>query len=179
MKKVLKIIGVILLLVIALVLIAGIFLPKNYHMEKDITINAPREKVWVNVSSLQNMQKWNPFIEADPNIQVSYEGQDGTVGCMYKWKGNKDVGSGTQTITKLEQPGKVETHLHFFEPFEGEADAFINLAEEGSGTKATWGFDTKYAYPMNVMPVLMNMDKMMGNSYNAGLAKLKKLCESD
>lgn len=179
MKKVLKIIGILLLLIIILVLVAGLFLPNKYHLEREITINAPREKVWSNVSTLQALHKWSPWIEADPNIKVTYEGQDGTVGAVYKWEGNSDVGQGSQTITKTQQPNTLNTHLHFIKPFEGEADAFINLSDAGTATKVSWGFDTEYGYPMNVMPVVMNMDKMMGDTYSKGLAKLKVLCESN
>lgn len=178
MKKFLKIVGFIILLVIVFVLVAGLFVPKKYNLEKEITINAPREKVWPQVSSLANTHKWNPWSEQDPNIQVSFEGQDGTVGSVYKWQ-SKEVGSGNQTITKLEQPGRVESHIHFIKPFEGEADVFIDLKEEGSGTKVTWGFTTQYKYPMNVMLLFVNMDKVMGEAYGKGLANLKRISESN
>lgn len=179
MKKFLIILGLIILALILFVLIAGLFVAKTYHFEKDITINAPKEKVWSFVNTLHGMEKWSPFIAADPNLQVTYEGQDGTVGAAYKWKGNKDVGSGEQTISKVEAPSRIETHLHFIEPFEGQAEAFINLADAGTGTKTTWGFDTKYKYPMNVMMLFMNMDEMMGKSYTDGLNKLKALSEAN
>ncbi len=177
MKRVLKIIGVILLVIILFVLIAGIFVPKTFHLEKEITINAPRDTVWSYVSSLQGQVKWSPWPEKDPNIQASFEGQEGAVGSVYRWKGNKDVGSGNQTITKIEKPGGVETHLNFIEPFSGHADTFINLMEAGTGTKVTWVFDTRYPYPMNVMLLFINMDKLIGKDYNAGLDKLKRLSE--
>jgi uncharacterized protein YndB with AHSA1/START domain len=177
MKKLLKVIGVIVLLVVAFVLIAGLFAKKEYHFEKDIIINAPREKVWDHVNTLRTIDQWNPFKEKDPNIQTTYTGEDGAIGSSYAWKGNKDVGEGTQTITKIDKPGNVTTHLHFIKPFDGQAEAFINLADAGNGTKVTWGFDTKYPYPMNTMMLFMNMDDMMGKEYSAGLAKLKALCE--
>lgn len=179
MKKILKIIGVIILLAVAFVLIAGVFVPKTYHLEKDITINAPRDKVWGHVNSLQQLEKWSPWGEKDLAMKVTHEGQEGAVGSVYKWDGNKNVGEGSQTLTKLQQPDKVETHLHFIKPMEGEADAFIHLAEAGNGTKVTWGFDTKYSYPMNKMQLFVDMDEMMGKEYNAGLNKLKQICESN
>ena len=179
MKKVLKVTGVIILVLIAFVLVAGIFVPKTYHLEKDITINASKDKVWSHVNSLQQLEKWSPWSEKDPAMRVTHEGQEGAVGSVYKWDGNKDVGEGTQTMTKVQPSDKVETHLHFIEPFEGEADAFINLADGGNGTKVTWGFDTRYYYPMNVMQLFVDMDKVMGREYNAGLSKLKQICESN
>ena len=179
MKKFFKIIGIILLLAIIFVLVAGLFVSKTYHFETAITINAPKEKVWDHVNTLNRFQQWNPFLEKDPNCKVSYEGQEGAIGSVYSWKGNKEVGSGSQTLTKLEAPNRVETHLHFIEPFSGEADAYVNLADEGSGTKVTWGFDTKYPYPMNVMQLFVIMDDMMGKDFNHGLAKLKTISEAN
>ncbi|MFT4016210.1 MAG: SRPBCC family protein [Agriterribacter sp.] len=180
MKKVLKVIGVILLLVIAFILIAGLFISKSYHYEKTITINAPKDKVWSLVNNFHGQDKWSPWKDGDPNIQISYEGQDGTEGAMYKWKGNKEVGSGEQTLTKLEPMSRVNSHVHFIEPFDGEAETFITLDDAGNNsTKVTWGFDTKYTYPMNTMLLFMNMDKMMGDQYTKGLNRLKNLAEAD
>jgi len=180
MKKALKIIGILLLLFIVFVLIAGLFMSTSYHFQKEIVINAPKEKVWNLVNNFHGHDKWSPWKDGDPDIQVSYEGQDGTEGAVYKWKGNKEVGSGEQTITKLEPMSRVNTHIHFIEPFAGEADAFIMLDDAGnSNTKVTWGFDTHYAYPKNTMLLFVNMDKMMGEQYNKGLNRLKNIAESN
>ena len=178
MKKALKIIGSIVLLLVAFVLIAGLFVAKDYHFETSIAINAPKEKVWQYAGSLHGMEKWSPFIESDPDIQVSFEGQDSAVGAIYTWKGNKEVGSGSQTISKIDPLNRMDTHLHFIEPFEGEADAYLKLSGEGNATNVAWGFNTRYKYPMNVMLLFINMDKMMGESFNKGLAKLKQLSEA-
>jgi hypothetical protein len=178
MKKFFKIVGIVILVLIVVVLVAGLIAPKKYHLEREISINAPREKIWPQVSSLPNTHKWNPWSEQDPNIKVSFEGQEGAVGSVYKWE-SKEVGTGNQTITKLDQPGRVESRIHFIKPFEGEADVFIDLQETGNATKVTWGFNTEYAYPMNAMLLVMNMDKMMGDAYDKGLANLKRISESN
>jgi len=178
MKKVLKIIGILILLVIAFVLIAGIFIKKDYHLEKDIVINAPREKVWAHVNTLRQFSTWNPFVEKDPNVKTSYEGVEGTVGSKYSWDGNSDVGKGTQTITAIDSASSVKSHLHFIKPMEGEAEAYLNLSDAGNGaTKVTWGFDSRYKYPMNVMTLFMG--GMMGDMFNKGLGKLKTLSEAN
>lgn len=180
MKKILIAIGILLLVFIAFVLIAGLFISKSYHFQRDITVNAPKEKVWSLVNNFHDQDKWSPWKDADPNIQVSYEGQDGSEGAMYKWKGNKEVGSGEQTMTKIEPMSKVNTHLHFIEPFDGEADAFILLDDAANNnTKVTWGFDSKYSYPMNTIQLFMNMDKMMDAQYTKGLTRLKTLAEAN
>lgn len=110
-------------------------------------------------------------------MKVTYKEQEDAVGAVYKWEGNKEVGEGSQTFTKVQQPGNVESHLHFIEPFEGDADAFIRLAETGNGTKVPWGFDTEYSYPINVMQLFVDMDEMMENEYNTRLNKIRQIGE--
>lgn len=177
MKKFLKIIGVLLLLAIAFVLIAGLIVKKDYHIDRSITINAPKDSVWAFVNSLQKMEKWSPWLDKDSTAKTSHEGQEGAVGSIYRWDGNKDVGKGNQTITKTEAPGNIESHINFIKPFSGEADVYMHLSDTTGGTKVTWGFDTKYKYPMNVMQLFVNMDKMMGEQYDKGLSRLKALAE--
>jgi carbon monoxide dehydrogenase subunit G len=178
MKKFLKIVGIIIAVIIVLVLVTGLFAKKDYNIERSITINAPKEKVWDHVSTLANTTKWSPWLKQDPNTKLSYQGQDGTVGSVFKWESEK-VGTGNQTFTKLEAPNRTESHIQFIKPFTGEADVFMQLQEEGAATKATWGFSTHYGYPMNVMPLLFNMTKMMEESYDDGLKQLKALSESN
>jgi hypothetical protein len=177
MKKFFKIIGVLLLLAIAFVLIAGLIVKKDYHLDRSITINAPKDSVWLYVQSLQQMEKWSPWLEADPNVKTSHEGQPGAVGSVYRWDGNKEVGKGNQTITKTNGPGSMDTHIEFIKPFSGQADAYIRLSDTTGGTKVTWGFDTRYKYPMNVMQLFVDMDGMMSKQYDKGLGKLKALAE--
>ena len=179
MKKFLKIFGGIILVIVLFILIAGLFVSKTFSINKSVVINAPVEKVWSNVNSLQAMTKWSPWLDADPNVKTSFEGQDGVEGAVYKWAGNKDVGSGTQTITKVEAPKRIDSRLHFIEPFEGNADTYVLLSNEGSATKASWSFETSYKYPMNVMQLFFNMEDMIGQQFDKGLSRLKKLSETN
>ncbi len=176
MKKLLKVVGILILVLVVVVLIAGLILPKTYHLERNITINAPREKVWPYVGSLTGFNKWNPFSERDPGIQITYRGQEGTVGSAYSWVGNKDVGQGEQTLTKVDPQNGVETRLHFIKPFDGNANSFVKLADNApTATNVTWGIDIPSSYPMNVMNIMM--DGMMKKRFDKGLSNLKTLCE--
>src|SRR5262245_26202910 len=110
--KILKFIGLFLLLVIGIVLIAGAFMKKDFHFEKSATINAPKEVVWNNVAMLKNHEKWSQWKELDPNMTNVITGTDGQVGAKATWKSDhKMVGSGSQTITAVVPGEKVETEL--------------------------------------------------------------------
>lgn len=175
MKTILKILGGILLLVIAYAVIAMLAFSKDYHYEKSIVINAPKEKVWQYVSSLKGYNMWDPFSKADKNIVITYSGTSGQIGDSYHWKGNKDVGEGEQTIKEIVPMDKVVTDLHFIEPWEGNSTVTFILTPEGSGTKVTWAMDNELTPMMKIMKPMMNgqMDKMFGQ----GLDNLKKLAE--
>jgi len=47
----------------------------------------------------------------------------------------------------------------------------------GNQTKVKWGFNGKMPYPMNLMLLVMNMDKMLGDQLQTGLNNLKTILE--
>lgn len=179
MKKIFKTLGIVLLLLIVVALIAGLFLRKDYHFEKTITISAPPDSVWQHIHSLQALNTWSPWLEKDPKIVTHYEGKDGEIGARFSWKGNKEVGIGSQQISAIEPNKKIETALMFQEPFESEMSAgvYLEAGRNGTETKVTWTMDTEFPYPMNVTMLFMSMDASMDKDYTAGLTKLKKICE--
>ena len=169
----------IILAIIALVLIAALFISKDMNYEKSIVIKAPVERTWDNVSSLAAMDKWSPWKERDPNMKQTITGTDGEVGATQAWESNvKNVGTGRQTIIKVEKPTLLETKLIFLKPFKSTASAYVKLDDHEGNTKATWGFRSKMPYPMNLMKLFMNFEKEMDKEFGIGLNKLKDLSEN-
>ncbi|MBN1651462.1 MAG: SRPBCC family protein [Bacteroidales bacterium] len=178
--KILKYLGIGLLVIVALVLLIALFVPKDVVYEKSILINAPIETVWENTNSLADMDKWNPWDEKDPTMSKGFMGTDGTIGAMQSWDSEvKEVGKGTQTITNIEAPTLFETDLVFLTPYESEAKAYVKLVQEGAQTNVTWGFKSVMPYPMNITSLFVNMESMMGEDWNKGLTKLKTICETE
>jgi hypothetical protein len=174
--KALKYLAIGLGTLLALLLIVGLFVPKDFNYKKTITINAPIDTVWVNVNSLSALDKWSPWNDHDPVMKKELTGKDGTVGAMQSWESDI-VGSGSQTIVAIDKPTFFETDLNFFKPYKSHGKAYLKLVSEGTATKATWGMKGNMPYPMNILTLFMNMDKTMGNDWNHGLSKLKKLSE--
>ncbi len=177
--KILKIIGIALLIIIGIPLILALFVSNDMNYEKSIDINAPIEVVWENVNSLSDMDKWSPWNDYDPNMKKEFSGTDGEIGAKQSWDSDVDeVGKGSQTIAKLDAPNLIETDLVFYSPYESEAKAYVKLKEKGNVTTATWGFDSEMPYPFNVMQLFTDMEEMMDKEWNNGLTKLKKLSEN-
>lgn len=179
MKKFLKFLGIIILLAIVFILVSGLFISREYHFERSISIQAPQEEIWKNISLFSNFEKWDPWKARDSAMLRSISGTDGTVGATYSWQGNKAVGSGSQTFKTIHPFEHIAIDLQCIKPFAFQAAVFYHLQPAANATKVTWGFDTKMTYPFNAVSYFfMDRDARMDQVFSAGLANLKKLCES-
>jgi len=176
MKTILKVIGIIILLIAGYAIVAVLAFGKNYHYEKSMVINAPKEKVWHQISSVKAFNQWNPWMKLDKNMKITYTGNSGEVGDKYCWDSkNNDAGAGCQEIKELVVNEKQKTEMTFIKPFEGQATSEIILTSEGNSTKVTWTMDTEQDPMMKIMRPMM--DYQMGKSYGEGLQSLKKISE--
>jgi effector-binding domain-containing protein len=174
--KVLKFIGIILVVAIVGLLVAAGLAPKDYKVERSIAIDASNQSVLPYITNLQKMQEWSPWASYDPNMEVNYEGDLGQVGSKSIWSGNKDVGKGSQEITNVSDD-LVEIKLKFVEPFQSEADVYFQTAKDGESTKVTWGMSGENDFMARIFGLFMNMEEMIGADYDRGLATLKELVE--
>lgn len=168
----------IILGIIAALLLAGLFIGKECKVNREVVINKPVGEVFNYIKSLKNQDNFSKWGSMDPKMTKSYRGTDGTVGFVSAWEGNKKVGKGEQEITGITEGKKIDFDLRFEKPFKSLANAAMTTeAVTDSSTKVTWGFVTKMVYPMNIMKLFMNMEKMVGNDFSTGLNNLKALLE--
>ena len=174
-KKIL--IGLVVLFVLTLVI--GIFVKKEYTVERTITINKPKQEVFDYIKSLKNQNNFSVWAQRDPNIKQEFHGTDGTVGFISSWDSDKkDVGKGEQEITKIDEGNRIDFALRFIKPMEGNATAYMTTEQTAEAqTNVKWAFEGKMGYPMNTMLLFMNMDKMLGPDLEQGLANLKTILE--
>ena len=174
--KVLKILLIIIVILAAIVAVLHLAAPKEFHVERAISIEAPLPLIHDQVKSLENRQEWSPWAELDPDMSNTFEGTDGEVGSVHKWEGNKNVGKGMQEITSITD-NRVESKLTFIEPFAGISHGFIQLDQGKDNVDVTWGFDSENGFPFTIMTYFMDMDTEIGKDFERGLAYLKTHCE--
>lgn len=167
----------ILVILIAIISVLAFMAPKSYDVSRSILINKSLEEVYAYLKFLKNQDNWSPWAEKDPNMKKSMTGIDGEVGCVSSWKGNKDVGQGEQEIIELKENKEVLSELRFLKPFKSTSDAYLRVSQEGTNTKVVWGFSGTNKFPISIMMLFMNMDKSVGDDFEQGLAKLKKVLE--
>lgn len=175
--KVLKVLGILLLVVVVIWLIASLILPKEMNVKVEETIEAPISVVWDQVSTFEKADKWSPWYDVDPNMKVTFDGESGAVGSSMSWSGNKDVGSGTMTMTASDMENHViENNVkHDF----GEGNSKMELTEEDGKTKVVMSYIEKQGIPWNVMGALFGAEKMMTEMFKKELGLLKGIAEEE
>ena len=168
-----------LLGLIVLLLIVAIFVKKDYSVGREISISKPKQLVFDYLKLLKNQDNFSKWALMDPYMRKDFYGTDGTVGFVSSWESNnKNVGQGEQEIKKITSGERIDFEIRFIKPFAGVAKATMStLSVSPNETLVKWGFDSKMKYPMNLMLLFMNMEKMVGNDLGTGLSNLKNILE--
>jgi uncharacterized protein YndB with AHSA1/START domain len=174
--KILKGILISIAALIALVLFIALFIKKDYVIEREVVINRPEAEVFDYIKYIKNQDNYSKWNMADPNKKTEERGTDGTVGYVYKWDGNDDVGAGEQEITRISEGERIDMELRFKRPMESTANAFMSTEPASPiSTKVKWGMYGTSSYPMNFMNFMM--DGMLGSDLETGLQNLKTVLE--
>lgn len=174
MKKI-KIIVIVIVVIVAIPLIAALFIDGKYAVEREVTINQPKDMVFDYVKMLKNQDNFSVWAKMDPDMKKTFTGTDGTVGFISAWDSeNKDVGKGEQEIIGIKEGERIDFELRFLEPFEATDNAYMTTEElDSSMVKVKWGFNGEMAYPMNIMLLFMDMEEMLAGDLQTGLDNLK------
>jgi hypothetical protein len=179
MRSFLRILGVLLLVV--LVVAGGLiaFAPREAMIQRSLTINAPQQAVFEQMSKYSNWGAWTRWAEMDPNMKVEITGPDGAPGARYHWLSPEDsVGEGMMTTTDVAN-GVMKYKLDFIKPFEGHNTGLVQAEPTGAGqTKAVMELHMNMPRPFNAFAFLFGMKKVVGKDLDHSLAKLKSRMEN-
>ena len=173
----LKTIATLVVLAIAIVLVLAWTKPDSFRVQRQITIQAPPEKVFALINDLHQWQAWSPWEKKDPAMQRTHSGAASGKGAAYAWSGNKNVGSGRMEIIESVPPSSVRIQLDFITPFEGHNTAEFTLQPPAAGTSVTWAMYGPTPFISKLMQVFLSFDKMIGDDFQAGLDSMKALAE--
>jgi uncharacterized protein YndB with AHSA1/START domain len=176
MRRFIKWLLGIIAVLIAVIVAGGYLLPGEAVVQRQITINAPPEKVFALVNNFKSFNTWSPWAEIDPNTVYTFEGPETGVGQKMSWVSkDPNVGSGSQIITEVVENRRVASTLDFGDM--GQARASLELAPVDGGTAVTWGFKSELNGIMQRWFGLM-FDRWIGADYEKGLQKLKAVAEA-
>jgi uncharacterized protein YndB with AHSA1/START domain len=173
----LKIIGIVTVVLIAGVLILATTKPDTFRVQRAASIKAPPEKVFALLNDFNRWGAWSPWEKKDPAMKRTFGATTSGKGAVYAWEGNKDVGQGRMEIAESVAPSKVALNLDFVKPFEAHNLVEFTLEPKGDATNVTWAMQGDTPYFAKIIHVFVNMDKMVGNDFETGLANLKAIAE--
>ena len=178
MKKFLRFLVVFLVLVIVIMFALALYEPQDVLVMRSVLIKAPKEAVFEQMVKFRNWTNWSPWYLMDTSMKMTFSGNDGQPGSGYQWKGQENkTGAGSMTNTGVSGTS-MNFDIQFTAPREGKASAVLSAKDTAGMTRATWNFSMHVSFPFNAMDAFLNMDKMLGGDFEAGLATMKKYVES-
>jgi uncharacterized protein YndB with AHSA1/START domain len=178
MFEIIVFIALVLAIVIAIILVLAMTKPDAFRVERAAAINAPSEKIFALIDDFHQWGSWSPWEGRDPAMKRSFEGPARGNGAIYAWEGNKNVGTGRMEILRAVPSSTIVIKLDFIKPFEAHNTAEFTLLPQGGATTVTWAMHGPASFMHRTMQVFMNLDRMIGKDFEAGLANLKKVAES-
>lgn len=173
--KILKIVLIVLAVAIAGILAAAAMRPDVFRVERVATIQAPPERVAAVLSDFRAWKSWSPWEKMDPDMKRTYGGAEKGKGATYAWEG-KQVGEGRMEITDA-TPERVALDLDFVKPFPARNKVEFALQRRQGGTEVRWSMVGGVPFLAKIVHVFVDMDKMVGAQFEAGLANLKSVTE--
>jgi uncharacterized protein YndB with AHSA1/START domain len=173
MLKVFIAIGVILAAVLVLLLGYAATMPDTFRVERSIVIDASPEAIYAEIEDFRRWRAWSPYEEKDPNLKRTYSGAESGVGAAYAWEGDSNVGSGRMTIVEAAPSSRIAIDLEFTSPMEARNKAIFTMTPEEDGTRLVWAMEGSSSCMFRFMGIFIDMDKMIGGDFEAGLAAMK------
>jgi hypothetical protein len=170
-------IGVLIFLLVVVLLIIGATKPNTFRVERSATIKAPAGKVFGLINDFHEWTKWSPWETIDADLQREYTGAPAGKGAAYAWEGKK-AGTGAMLITLSEPSNLILIKLDFVKPMVATNTTEFALSSEGGATTVRWSMFGPMPFMHRVMSTFMSMDKMVGGSFEQGLAKMKAVADA-
>ena len=189
---VLMIIGGVLLVVMGFGLFRASQL-RTIQITKSVIVNGSRQEVFDMVRYLRNFPQWSPFLAADPTQKYQIKGNDGHVGALYHWEGNKgkDLGYqemyhwegnkgkdlGYQEIVEIEALDFIGMKCDIQKPFKAAPTFEYSFSEAGVGIKVTQDFKLESGLVDAFFMWVFGAKKEMEATNEKGLKLLKAAVE--
>ena len=164
--------------VIAIIILIALLKPSEFHIARSLAVKASAEKLFPYIDDLKMFQEWSPYKDKDPAAKNEFSGAESGPGATFKWSGNSNVGEGVMKITGHNLNSDVTVDLQFIKPFPGHNTVKFTLESKGDETNVTWGMTGRFALIPKIAGLFINMDRMIGGDFAAGLVRLKSLAET-
>ncbi len=160
---------------IAIVVVVGVFLPKDYVISRATVIDAKPEKIHTYVGDLKKWDAWEPWREGDPTLVITLGDKTTGVGASQSWDGKS--GDGRLVFTETSPQTGVKYDL-FFRQDQEKCKSTILYTPMESKTNVTWTMEGSMDVPVLGGWMVLMLEGMVAPMFENGLAKLKRAVEA-
>ena len=148
-------------------------------IEKMVDIHKDSSSIYDYLKMTRNQDNFSVWNMADPSMNKSYMGDDGTVGFIYRWDStNKNVGAGEQEIMSLDEGNGIDYELRFFRPMQNTGTSKFRIIRKGDDkSRVIWTFESPSRFPMVLFAPFFK--RMLGKDLQKGLYNLKDIMEKN
>lgn len=168
---------VLIALVLLLLFIIAARRPDEFAVRRSIDIKAPPETIFALINDFRQWSKWSPWENLDPNLKRRFSGAEAGSGAVYEWEGNKKVGAGRMEITDAVPFARIDIKLTFIKPFRADNRTLLTITPVDGASHVLWEMTGSNNFMFKLMGLVMNMDKIVGNDFEKGLAAMKAEAE--
>ena len=152
----------------ALVGVAPLALPSRVLVERSATIDASPAEVFALVNSNRGFQQFNPYLDADPDLDIFLSGPEFGPGSAFAFDGRD--GKGTQTITSIQQDRQVVMQIDL--GARGRPLQTFDLTPTAGGTAVRWSVDSDLGLNPVARIFGLFLEGMVGPTIERGLENL-------
>jgi hypothetical protein len=153
------------------------FLPSTMKISRELVIKASPEILFAYINNSKKMNEWMPWQDSDPNVKMQYSGPEQGIGSTSSWESTGKMGTGNAIIVESIPNQSVKTQLSYTQPMAMSQLAELTLTPDAAGTKVTWSVSSQNGFFSKAVGVFVNLEKMVGDEFDKGLAKLKSIAE--
>jgi len=151
--------------------------PDGFRVERRVEVRARPDLVFSLIDDFEQWLKWSPYEKRDPSMKRTRKGPGRGLGSAYAWESSK-IGAGRMEIIESIAPSRIGIRLDFLRPFRARNIAEFTLAPDGSRTVVTWAMHGRRPYVAKLLAIFIDMDRVIGCDFEAGLASLKSIAEA-
>jgi len=165
-----------LVIIVAVLVIIAYLLPRQYKVERSITIGADKALVYKLTCNFEKWNLWSPWTkEADTTCLFEMSGGPCEAGTIWKWDGEY-FGNGEMIVTEA-VPGKLFAYDLSFDKGKYQSKGSFIYDEVGDSVLVIWTDEGELGYNPIARYMGLFIDSKLGPDFESGLAKLKVVAE--
>ncbi|PKQ46232.1 SRPBCC family protein [Confluentibacter flavum] len=153
--------------------------PNEFSFNRSRVIQAPVPVLFNKVNDFKNWPEFSPWLEQEPDAELTYGEKTVGVGAYYSWNGAV-LGEGSMETRAVEDNKSISQHISFIKPFESESNINWDFEPIDEGTKVTWSMEGKQDFMTKMYTVFSgSIEKNTAPDFERGLFKLDSTVTAD